>query len=374
MSVVVRVRRVRTTLFTLQFDGRKVAGGMLAGRVVRVPAGRRRAGPRRRFGLDRRERAVAATVVMTRRFSRGGRRGRRRRRRRRRRRQQWRRRWWFANDVQSFFEFSILTDDRLEFGQQPMDLRRARQAIRFHFGNSVHQLVPFAFQVRHVHPEHVVIAIVVRNAGRRQLFTVVVNTRPPFAIVAQQVVQAPAPTQTLSMPPAPLRLPVVQQPALQVLYLQLQLDPLILDHLQQAPQLVLLLLATVLRRRRRRRPRAGRTAVFALRTETAVLHRAHGRRGRFPALRSLPVTVASAPRSRGRRGASRQSAPATGDPSRRRSQLPADPHPGLPAALPGSDALRSRARLRAGYLLLAQMRERVHDEVPKLQQRTDLIL
>jgi len=94
------------------------------------------------------------------------------------------------------------------------------------------------------------------------------------------------------------------------------------------------------------------------------------------------VAVAPAARCRPGRGHQSDDADAAstttpaGDPSRRRRalQLPADPHAGLPAALAGTDALRPRARLRAGRLLVTQVRERVHDHVPKLQQRADLIL
>jgi len=57
-------RRTVVQFAALQFDGRQVAGRVLAGRVERVAARRRRAGPRRRFRLNRSEAAGAA--VMTR--------------------------------------------------------------------------------------------------------------------------------------------------------------------------------------------------------------------------------------------------------------------------------------------------------------------
>lgn len=146
VPVVVRVR-IRRRARLAQFDRRQVASRVLAGRVVRVPASRRRARPDRRLGLDGGE---TATAVMTRRFSHG--RG-------------LQLVAAAAATAEPLFELAVLAHHGPELGQQPVDLSRIRQAFRLHLGNSVQQRVPFAFQIRHVCPEHGIIAVVVRGRG-----------------------------------------------------------------------------------------------------------------------------------------------------------------------------------------------------------------
>lgn len=166
------------------------------------------------------------------------------------------------------------------------------------------------------------------------------------------------------------------QPALQTLHLLPQPDPFTMDHVQQVPQLVLGLVqnsgpGTVRSGRYR-----GRGAVFGgrLGAEPGILDR-----GAAIVLRSAAVRVAPTPRQRGRLAAARLA----GDSPPHLARLPfVDPPRGRArerqrdVRVLGARGRRhhGRPRGRRGGHLVAEIRERLDDEVPKLEKGADLIL